>query len=539
MRLAFLSILSVLAGGLATSTTAQTWARTGVEEDAWRWGWTAVEAADGGFFAVGMRQSSLENAAWIAHVTAEGTFGWQRHFDGVGRDEFRWIGRTTSGDIVVAGHTTTHSVDGIRDVWIVRLSPAGEVRWELIRRHEGNIEQPLGVDPTLDDGVAIAFVGGSVDWAVELDALGDVVWQRTYEGRPRRFQQVADGTFAAAGGTIGGEVWSARVDGNGEILWSHGIEHPEPDVTTMWQRCAAASPDGSTVQAGYYFTDADPQRRAFVAKVTPMGSLEWGVEVNRDGFSHVVADCQVLDDGGVVVAGTDQITDMIGEIRDPWWIRLDADGDLVWQRSLVRSVHEDASSITPLRDGGFFVFGDSVGSGALMLRTDAEGRVEPPCPGFVDAQFTITPLALVVSDRPVENEVATSMFERVETPSFESTATVSEICCPFVDRPTELSGIGTSRYLHFPREIEIEWAPPEESGGCWTDFYRGNLSELHAGIPPTCMRRTDRTSLSSGGDPGAGNAWYWVVRAVNLVAEGPIGYDTFGVERGLPAMPCP
>lgn len=87
---------------------------------------------------------------------------------------------------------------------------------------------------------------------------------------------------------------------------------------------------------------------------------------------------QATSDGGYVVA---ERTDSFGAgMADAWVIRLNADGDIVWQKAFGGAGNEFARSVRQTSDGGFVVLGytNSFGAGGFdvwLLRLDSGGAI--------------------------------------------------------------------------------------------------------------------------------------------------------------------
>jgi hypothetical protein len=172
-----------------------------------------------------------------------------------------------------------------------------------------------------DDGDVSLNRGGNDGWVVRLDAAGDIIWQRTFGGSSNDFfsavQQTADGGSIIAGCSRSndGDVsenrgdfdgWVVKLDGNGEIEWQRSLGGSDNDV-----------------------------------------------------FRSV----RQTMDGGYIVAGASESSD--GDVSSNrgriyfWIVKLDATGNLVWEKSLGGSKRDVATSIRQTSDGGYIVAGFS------------------------------------------------------------------------------------------------------------------------------------------------------------------------------------
>lgn len=153
-------------------------------------------------------------------------------------------------------------------------------------------------------------------WAMRLDPLGNVVWQRAYGGAfiggsARAARAVADGfVIATRSGLMaidaGGNVeWSKTFEGNGYL-----------DIASL-----AVATDGGLLLAGRY----GDSPAAWAAALSSTGDVRWSRTFAGDAFASV----KNTDDGGFVLAGSRE-----SGTGDGYLVKLDAAGKVMWQRAL-------------------------------------------------------------------------------------------------------------------------------------------------------------------------------------------------------------
>lgn len=142
-----------------------------------------------------------------------------------------------------------------------------------------------------------------------------------------------------------------------------GARTPTPDSpTTAWTR---SYHDSSIIEAirpvddGYVLAgsgiSAEDDYRGYVAKTTATGRPRWQRLVG-DSTSELGA-CAPHPDGGVVVVGATNIPEQSpvrerSPASDPWLVRLDASGDVVWSRTLQPSASDGRiNAVTRVADG--------------------------------------------------------------------------------------------------------------------------------------------------------------------------------------------
>jgi uncharacterized delta-60 repeat protein len=205
-------------------------------------------------------------------------------------------------------------------------------------------------------------------------------WARTYGGNQVEIaysvRTTPDGGFIVAGftdsfGSGGADAWVLRLDGDGNLLWQKAFGGSGTDGAYA----VRPLPDGGFVVVGYtYSFTAGGESRAWVFRLSPTGSLVW-----QKAYGPGVAyGLDLTPDGGFVVVGATTAFGAAG--LDTWVLRLDAQGDVVWQKRYGGGGSDVGYSIRTTFDGGFVVAGftTSFGAGsydAWVLRLDAVGNV--------------------------------------------------------------------------------------------------------------------------------------------------------------------
>lgn len=118
--------------------------------------------------------------------------------------------------------------------------------------------------------------------------------------------------------------------------------------------CAAIPIQMTAVSVNHGFSDG------WVVKLTATGASQW--QKCYGGSMHDNAlDITETSDGGYVFAGVTSLDD--GDVSTPlgqsdaWVVKMDGGGNLQWEKTLGGSLDEQASSIIQTPDGGFVVAG--------------------------------------------------------------------------------------------------------------------------------------------------------------------------------------
>ncbi|MBL0128950.1 MAG: hypothetical protein IPP83_16205 [Flavobacteriales bacterium] len=348
--------------------------------------WGFEHTADGGYVMVGQTQSNdLEVSGnhggwdvWVVKFDADLGLQWQQCYGGSLHDLGRSIQQTSDGGYIVAGLTFSNDGDvsgshGLGDFWIIKLDNSGTLEWQ---RCLGGSALDVGeqVEQTIDGGYIVTGQTRSFDgdvvgihsalsdaWVVKLDADGNLEWKRCLGGTGQELfvsiHQFADGTYVLTSATssndgdlspgpVGAlETWFVRLDQTGGITWQtridgHGGPSDRPSIN--------ATSDGGYVLVGqtscclpnyHPGSGGTTPPDYWIAKVDQNGQLQWEKCYGGTG-SDQARSVQQTSDGGYLVIGQAASTDgdVVGSFGvDPgdWWvIKLDATGELQWQKCM-------------------------------------------------------------------------------------------------------------------------------------------------------------------------------------------------------------
>lgn len=192
---------------------------------------------------------------WVVRLSNEGDTVWTKVLGGTGEDFFRSIITLPDGSFILTGHSNSANGDfpenyGILDLWVVKLSSDGEVVWKYNYGGSGNdsgsdvvydeVRQQLLVigSSSSSDGNVSLNKGGRDVWLLHLDMEGNLLWEKTYGGTLGDFgialTLTTNGGVAFISDIISndgditqsfgqGDIWMARVDSAGNLLWQRTI----------------------------------------------------------------------------------------------------------------------------------------------------------------------------------------------------------------------------------------------------------------------------------------------------------------------------
>lgn len=329
---------------------------------------------------------------------------WTKNFGGTGDDSARSVIQTSDGGFAVLG--MSNSVDGdlafknmpVNDYWLVKLDVDGKVQWQ--RTYGGSKDdQGQQIIQTSDGGYAVTGYAMSDDgdgshnegfhdnWILRLDASGNILWEKSfgYSGHDHSYDlvQTADGGFFFTGfldvtssngeGSTDkssltahgvGEFWGTKIDAQGNLQWRKYFGGSNNDRSFG----VVNAHDGGYILAGASesndFDISNPKGSYdfWVVKVDKNGNFVWERSFGGTGIDQA-QDIAATPDGAYVIVGNTfsadtQVTKNNGQ-SDVWLIKIDDNGSLLWEKSFGGAAFDAAHSVRFAADGGFVVCGNS------------------------------------------------------------------------------------------------------------------------------------------------------------------------------------
>jgi dipeptidyl aminopeptidase/acylaminoacyl peptidase len=335
---------------------------------------------DGNILAVGttnhLHFPPYSGDALFMKLTLEGDVLWEQTWGGEGYEQATSVALAEDGGFYVFGETDSYGA-GDRDFFLVKLTENGTQDW-FRTFGRARREWPYGMlrlsnGDLLIYGFTEPLVGsGRNQYAIRVRSDGDVIWEYVSENIGEEFVldalETAEGdlVLAVAAEEDGKFV---ELDAGGNVQWANRYELPG------WQFASqiAQADNGGFLLAGFSMSDASPrQADTWLARCSSTGELEWETSFGDPAYDDYANSLIRLNDG----------TYLIGAIGNGMLLsRVDKDGKVLWRRSLVGQTVYGAMALIELEEGGYLVAGliqliNGRSYDAILLRTDAEGRVE-------------------------------------------------------------------------------------------------------------------------------------------------------------------
>ncbi|TNE77968.1 MAG: T9SS type A sorting domain-containing protein [Bacteroidetes bacterium] len=367
--------------------------------------WSVIETSDQGYLFTGMTASSDGDLSGshpmgdvlLVKLDINGAISWVKTFGGFDQDQGRKVIETSDGGYVIAGATASVSGDvtmnqGLIDAWLIKVDQTGNLVWQktfggsaydyfddLIQLSNGNIVA-VGYTSSTDGDVS-GNHGVDDVWVVSVTAQGSLNWTKTFGSSGPNLGHaiestsdggvivagsalIADGDVSSTNGSGYADGWLIKLDASGVVLWEKtygGTNHDSfSDII-------------STVEGGYLVvgesrsSDVDVAENQgsedfWVVKVSSTGSILWQKSYGGDGTDKAKSVIE-LSSGGYVIAG--EYGSLTGDASsnngwvDYWVLKLDLNGELVWEKNLGGSIEDRAHDVVQTNDGGVIIVGDS------------------------------------------------------------------------------------------------------------------------------------------------------------------------------------
>lgn len=384
-----------------------------------------LATAGGNFYRIRVRSTNPANTLNVGTVFTIVTqaqcicpddmkIDWQISLGGNADDFFRAMVPTADGGYLLGGSSlsgqntgnkTSPQFNVSQDYWVVKVNAAGVIQWDST--YGGNFTDQLWtIIPTPDGGFLLggqsnsdpstgnktaASYGNEDIWLVKINANGVKQWDQSFGGTGIELLfdivPTADGGYLLGGqstsgangnktsaGNGVGDFWIVKIDANGNLLWdlSYG------GSTTDQLRKIIALPNGDYLLAGYSNSPASGTKTIannnatffdyYVVRIDANGNQIWDNiygGTNNDQLRSAIPSA----DGHFILVGPSnsptsaQKTATQKGGNDIWAVKIDANGVQLWDSTYGGTGSEVDPSIIAAKDGGFFI-GSLSASGA-------------------------------------------------------------------------------------------------------------------------------------------------------------------------------
>ena len=321
---------------------------------------------------------------------------WQGCYGGTEKDIAIDIVEADNGYLLI-GETRSNDGDvsnnhGSRDIWVVNIDSVGNLLWEKSYGgtdidvpyeivNDGNGYYYFVAEVFSNDGDIQSGNHGIYDvWVVKIDAAGEIIWEKCYGGNGYDtypfIKLLSNGNLlvTCSSSSTNGDVpanygyydaWVFIISPDGEILKSsvfgNDLQNEIPDAIEtqdggFFLTCFASSTNGM-VEGTYHGGMAD----VWALKLDSNLAIEWQMLYGGSGWDSGSRAIIELSDGYIFLASTDSndgdVSGYNGGFRDIWVVRIDLEGNIIWQRCLGGNDSEYSWVLQQTEDSGFVIFG--------------------------------------------------------------------------------------------------------------------------------------------------------------------------------------
>ncbi len=349
--------------------------------------------ADGGYIVVGYTQDYFDiqkNGIWLIKLDKSGAVIWRKAYqDGGSFVNSGFLLKSTSDGGFLAVWNRSFG-PGNDNVCVLKLKANGDKDWEKTYGNDGQ-DKVCAVLLTADGGCLISgwtnkkLGARNYDiWILKLKLTGEIEWQNVYGGswseQAQAVCHTSDGGYLAGGWTYSfgdGErsLWLLKLLSNGDVSWQKTYDDI---IIKDHLSIKPKSEDGYTVQVySLLHNRFDIQELKLAHNGEVLRNNQYYYIYQK--ISESATAIKSTSDNGFIIAGSmNPASESVG--RDIWLIRMNSDGNVVWQRTYGGQEDDYATSVSPTADGGFIVVGWTHSFGVnnrtiWVLKVDTNGFI--------------------------------------------------------------------------------------------------------------------------------------------------------------------
>jgi hypothetical protein len=360
-----------------------------------------VPVQDGGFLLTGATYSNKNGDvpanhgdadAWMIKLNSNLDTVWTRVMGGTDYDAAYKAIAIADGGFIVAGVTKSNKSgdvganNGSSDWWIIKLKSNGDTAWTRVFG-KADYDDIGGIVATADGGFVVAgqtarapSTNDADVMVVKFNSVGNVVWQKTFGGSDDDYSTavsiapdgsilIAANTLSTNSGDVGAnhgyyDYWVIKLKDNGDKEWAKlygGNDLDSPDgITATADGGAVITGNSSSNKNGDVVGNLHGNDDLWVVKVNANGDIVWNKLLGGTGYegSHAV---KATPDGGYLIAAHSDSKDgdvgVTQGLDDLWVLKLNTSGQTLWSKTFGGSGNDNESSLLLNSDGSFYVTG--------------------------------------------------------------------------------------------------------------------------------------------------------------------------------------
>ncbi|MFC5270879.1 T9SS type A sorting domain-containing protein [Adhaeribacter terreus] len=357
------------------------------------------------WFRVGLGVAIVASLSLNTSAQNGPTIQWDKSFGGSGNDYLRSLRQTTDGGYFLGGYSNSgtsadksQASNGLSDYWFIRLTANG-IKTMDKTIGAGNDDLFSSAQQTSDGGFILggssnsgisgdksqATNGGFDYWIVKLDANGIKTWDKTFGGSARdelySLEQTSDGGYILGGTSYSGisgdksqassglnDFWVIKIDANGNKLWDKTYGGNDGDLLrSLKQTSDGGYILGGTSSSGISGDKTQASRGSsdyWVVKLDNNGNKVWDKTIGGSSADAITA-LQQTADGGYILGGYSS-SNISGDKSqncqggyDFWVVKLNSSGGIIWDKTIGGNGEDELYSIQQTLNGSYILGGFS------------------------------------------------------------------------------------------------------------------------------------------------------------------------------------
>jgi hypothetical protein len=288
-------------------------------------------------------------------------------------DEFYDVKQTSDSGFIACGYYPRLGMGD--DLYVVKTNVNGDTLWTRVLGST-NYDIARSVAQTSDGGYVFAGQMDSTGIVIRLDAQGDTIWAiRLYDAGYVSLYSVAetaDSGFVTTGvlNTFSGnQVYIARVDKNGALLWEKNYGYAGADYGFSIKSLTG----GSFVVGGYSWQTVNDYD-SYLLKLDENGDTVWTKVYDAPRESGIV-EIALCPDGGFAFAEAKNVLGMSYQFSI---LRVDSSGYFLWRKEYGGVGADYINGIATCSNGDYIICGMATSNPLVQLylvKTDENGSV--------------------------------------------------------------------------------------------------------------------------------------------------------------------
>ena len=322
-----------------------------------------VQTRDKGFIITGGTDSYGNGNwdTWLLKIDKEGNEIWNKTYGGKNEDIGKNVIEVDNG-FVIGGYTESYG-KGEADFWLLKVDKNGNEIWNKTYGEKANDFLNKAIQTT-DGGylmVGETYSFGCLEdtdmWIIKTDKNGNVIWSKVFGGNKTDFGNDAIETndgYLVSGITYsyethgGWDAWLIKIDKEGNEIWNKTYGWWESEESAY-----IVNTENGYMIVGTTLSTSTGWGDIYFIKIDKNGNEIWNKTFG--GKDHeILNDLKETNDGYILVGGTESYD--VG-IFDAWLLKVDKEGNEIWNKSLGGRDRDVANSVIGTRDGKYIIVG--------------------------------------------------------------------------------------------------------------------------------------------------------------------------------------